>query len=228
MPMPPVPPTASQLPSWVWLASRSPRRKALLETLGIEVRVFLAQNTPEAEALEEPLVDEDPLLYVQRVTHLKLNTAVQALRLQNQQGIVLVADTTVALNQRILGKPAHAEEARNMLNQLSGTTHQVHTAVAVCNLSLYAQGPSAAICAAIQTSQVHFANLPETFIEAYIRSGEPFDKAGGYGIQGIMGQYTQYISGSHSGIMGLPLFETSELLRTAWLQTNHPSGSTTA
>jgi septum formation protein len=228
MPTPTVPNTVSQLPSWVWLASRSPRRKELLETLGIEARVFLAQNAPEAEALETPQPDEDPLLYVQRVTHLKLNAAVQALHAQNQQGIVLVADTTVALNQRILGKPVDAEEAHNMLSSLSDTTHQVHTAVAVCNLSQYAHTPSVDICAAVQTSQVHFSSIPKAFIEAYIRSGEPFDKAGGYGIQGIMGQYTQYISGSHSGIMGLPLFETSELLRKAWLQTNHPSGNTTA
>ena len=207
----PVLPEHSGLPGQVWLASRSPRRLELLQTLGLQVQVFLAQSSPEAEALEAPFEHEDPLLYVQRVTQLKLNAALEAMRAQQLSGLVLAADTTVALNGIILGKPQHASEALTMLQSLSGTTHEVHTAVA--GAWLHIDGSTTATKSTVQTSHVEFAELPETFIQAYIASGEPFDKAGAYGIQGIAGQYVRHISGSHSGIMGLPLFETSELMR---------------
>jgi septum formation protein len=207
----PVRPEHSGLPARVWLASRSPRRLELLQTLGLEVQVFLAQNSPEAEALETPFEHEDPLLYVQRVTQLKLSTAIQAMRAQQLSGLVLAADTTVALNGHILGKPQNASEAFQMLQSLSNTTHHVHTAVA--GAWLQSNGSTTARQNTVQTSHVEFATLPENFIQAYIASGEPFDKAGAYGIQGIAGQYVRHISGSHSGIMGLPLFETSELIR---------------
>ncbi|HEX4857144.1 MAG TPA: Maf family protein [Limnobacter sp.] len=211
----PVCPEHSGLPTQVWLASRSPRRRELLQTLGIEVQVFLAQNSPEAEALEEPVPDENPLLYVQRVTQLKLNTALQAMHLEGLKGLVLAADTTVALNGQILGKPQDAAEALAMLRSLSGNTHEVHTAVAGAILQagsqpLFSEVPTRQT---LQTSHVEFSAIPESFMHAYIASGEPFDKAGAYGIQGIAGQYVRHISGSHSGIMGLPLFETSELMR---------------
>ncbi len=206
----PVRPEHSGLPAQVWLASRSPRRLELLETLGLKVQVFLAQSSPEAEALEAPFEQEDPLLYVQRVTQLKLNAALEAMRAQRLSGLVLAADTTVALNGHILGKPQNATEALAMLNGLSNTTHEVHTAVAGAWLDN--KGGTAAQNA-VQTSHVEFSKIPETFMHAYIASGEPFDKAGAYGIQGIAGQYVRHISGSHSGIMGLPLFETSELIR---------------
>ena len=204
-------PIHSGLPTTVWLASRSPRRLELLQTLGLDVRVFLAQNSPEAEALEAPFENEDPLRYVQRVTQLKLNAALQAMRSQHLSGLVLAADTTVALNNTILGKPQDAAEAFQMLRSLSNTTHEVHTAVAGAWLNTHGTAPVTANT--VQTSHVEFVTLPETFIHAYIASGEPFDKAGAYGIQGIAGQYVRHISGSHSGIMGLPLFETSELIR---------------
>jgi len=183
----------------------------LLQTLGLNVTVFLAQNSPEAEALEAPFEQEDPLLYVQRVTQLKLKAALNAMREQGMKGMVLAADTTVAINGAILGKPQHAAEALQMLLSLSDATHEVHTAVAGAWLD--DKGTTQAIRSIVQTSQVAFATLPEPFIHAYIDSGEPFDKAGAYGIQGIAGQYVRHISGSHSGIMGLPLFETSELMR---------------
>lgn len=204
-------PEHSGLPAQVWLASRSPRRLELLQTLGLQVQVFLAQNTPEAEALEAPFENEDPLLYVQRVTQLKLNAALKAMCGQELSGLILAADTTVALNGNILGKPQNAAEALQMLQSLSNTTHEVHTAVAGAWLNK--NGAVDAEKKTVQTSHVEFALLPETFIHAYIASGEPFDKAGAYGIQGIAGQYVRHISGSHSGIMGLPLFETSELMR---------------
>lgn len=206
----PVRPEHSGLPAQVWLASRSPRRLELLQTLGFTVQVFLAQSSPEAEALEAPFEQEDPLLYVQRVTQLKLNAALEAMRAQRLSGLVLAADTTVALNGHILGKPQNATEALAMLNGLSNTTHEVHTAVAGAWLDN--KGGTTAQNA-VQTSHVEFSKIPETFMHAYIASGEPFDKAGAYGIQGIAGQYVRHISGSHSGIMGLPLFETSELIR---------------
>lgn len=200
--------TTTGLPQRVWLASRSPRRRELLATLGVQPEVFLAQEAPQAEALEAPQADELPLPYVQRVTLLKLNQAMQALQAKGEKGIVLAADTTVALGQQILGKPDNAAHARAMLEALSGTVHQVHTAVAVAVL-----GQARPPLLAVQSSDVHFAHLPAAFIEHYIASGEPFDKAGAYGIQGSAGQYVRYISGSHSGIMGLPLFETGQLLR---------------
>lgn len=218
-----VSPASCDLPSTLWLASRSPRRKELLETLGLKVAVFLAQAAPEAEALEAPHANENPLLYVQRVTRLKLLSALEAMNNENLSGIVLAADTTVALNGSILGKPLDANEARAMLQSLSNTTHQVHTGVAVCDLHAFRTQGEAALQSSLQTSDVHFAPIPPAFIEAYIRSGEPFDKAGAYGIQGIIGQYVRYISGSHSGIMGLPLFEASELLRKAHAAAAQPS-----
>ncbi|HEY1059375.1 MAG TPA: Maf family protein [Limnobacter sp.] len=198
---------SSGLPNQVWLASKSPRRRELLQTLGVRVEVFLAQTGEAAEALEEPHAGELPLTYVQRIAELKLQTALQAMQLQGLRGVVLASDTTVALGDAILGKPADAEEARRMLKALSGQTHQVHTAVAVGNLQ------NLGCVSAVQSSRVTVCELPHAFIEAYIASGEPFDKAGGYGIQGVFGQYVAHISGSHSGIMGLPLFETSQLLR---------------
>lgn len=207
-------PEHSCLPAKVWLASRSPRRLELLQTLGLNVQVFLAQNSPEAEALEAPFENEDPLLYVQRITQLKLNAALAAMRTQQVSGLVLAADTTVALNGTILGKPQNDSEAFQMLRNLSNTTHHVHTAVAgTWLISKSSTATTPAIRHTVQTSHVEFTTLPETFIHAYIASGEPFDKAGAYGIQGIAGQYVRHISGSHSGIMGLPLFETSELMR---------------
>lgn len=206
---------SSGLPTHVWLASKSPRRRELLQTLGVQVEVFLAQTGDAAEALEEPLPGELPLAYVQRVTELKLKTAVQAMRQQGLQGLVLAADTTVALGDAILGKPAHADEAHRMLKSLSGQTHHVHTGVAVASLNNTDPTPvsTPVMRSAVQSSRVTAGELPDAFIEAYIASGEPFDKAGGYGIQGVFGQYVAHISGSHSGIMGLPLFETSQLLR---------------
>lgn len=214
----PVTPYDCALPPTLWLASRSPRRKELLETLGLKATVFLAQATPEAEALEAPWPQENPLLYVKRVTRLKLICALEALCAQGGDtpaGLVLAADTTVALGDTILGKPGNAEEARHMLQSLSNTTHQVHTGVAVCDLNSFRAHGEKMVLAKTQTSEVHFDAIPLQFIDAYIASGEPFDKAGAYGIQGIIGQYVRHISGSHSGIMGLPLFETSELLRKA-------------
>lgn len=213
----PIQPDNLGLPASIWLASKSPRRKALLSTLGIQPHVFLAQTGEDAERLEDPFTGEAPLAYVERVTALKLDLAMQGLKKAINQGdckslgidLVLASDTTVALHGSILGKPQSPLEAEQMLNTLSGQIHQVHTGVAV---GLVQTGE---VLHTVQTSDVEFAPLPSEFIRAYIQSGEPFDKAGAYGIQGIAGCYIRRISGSHSGIMGLPLFETAELLRQA-------------
>ncbi len=199
------------LPREVWLASRSPRRLELLQTLGLEVKIFLAQPPQDAEALEAPHAQEDPLAYVQRASNLKLKTALDAMCEQALSGLVITADTTVAVRNCIQGKPQNTAHAFEMLQSLSNTVHQVHTAVSAAWLTK--TGQVLTMAQAVQTSEVEFTHIPCTFIEAYIASGEPFDKAGGYGIQGIAGQYIRHISGSHSGIMGLPLCETSELIR---------------
>lgn len=203
---------ASGLPERIWLASKSPRRKQLIQTLGIDAQVFLAQESDAAEALEAVQDNEHPLDYVERVTTLKLQAAIDGMTADEKTGVVLAADTTVARGGEILGKPQNEEEARFMLRSLSDQSHQVHTCVAVTHLKI---GQPAEILKKIQTSDVHFSSLPDEFIAAYVASGEPFDKAGGYGIQGVIAQYITFINGSHSGIMGLPLCETALLLRQA-------------
>lgn len=203
---------AAGLPDHIWLASKSPRRKQLIQTLGLDAEVFLAQQGDQAEALEQAQEGEAPLDYVERVTLLKLKAAIEALSAQGKTGVVLAADTTVARGSEILGKPLNAEQAREMLLSLSDQSHQVHTCVAVAHLKI---GQEANMHFKTQSSEVHFGRIPEAFIDTYIESGQPFDKAGGYGIQGVIAQFITRINGSHSGIMGLPLCETALLLKQA-------------
>ena len=196
---------------FVYLASQSPRRRELLDQLGVRWRLLLPGDAQAAEALEAVLPGEAPARYVRRVTALKLDAAVQ--RLQAEGGAsapVLCADTTVALGRRILGKPQDAREAAAMLRVLSGQTHRVITAVAVQHGSWRGQAASA--------SRVRFAPLGEADIAAYVASGEWQGKAGGYAVQGRAAAFIAHISGSYSGIMGLPLFETAQLLRSADVQ----------
>jgi septum formation protein len=205
-------PTRVAPPAFVYLASQSPRRAQLLGQIGVAHRLLLpGTGAPEqaaAEALEAQLHGELPLAYVQRVTRLKLQAARQRLR---QAGLppapILCADTTVALGRRILGKPADAAEAAAMLGALAGRSHRVLTAVAV--------GQGSKTWALVNVSQVRFAPLSAATIAAYVASGEPMGKAGAYAIQGLVASHIASISGSHSGIMGLPLFETATLLRRA-------------
>ena len=196
---------------FVYLASQSPRRRELLDQLGVRWRLLLPGDAQAAETLEAVLPGEAPARYVRRVTALKLDAAVQ--RLQAEGGAsapVLCADTTVALGRRILGKPQDAREAAAMLRVLSGQTHRVITAVAVQHGSWRGQAASA--------SRVRFAPLGEADIAAYVASGEWQGKAGGYAVQGRAAAFIAHISGSYSGIMGLPLFETAQLLRSAGVQ----------
>lgn len=199
---------------FIWLASQSPRRQALLTQIGVTPQLLLPGDDEDAEALEAVQPGELPLVYVQRVTRAKLQAAVAR---HQRRGLapapILCADTTVALGRRILGKPADAQEAAETLAALSGRTHRVLTSVAVAS----AKGPAGRVRIeqATQISRVRFASLSAALIDAYIASGEPFGKAGSYAIQGALAAHIAHIEGSHSGIMGLPLFETAELLRRA-------------
>jgi septum formation protein len=196
------------LHDFVWLASQSPRRRQLLDQLGVQHRPLLADADEDAEALEATRTGETPADYVTRVTRAKLVAARARLA---RRGLppapVLVADTTVALGARILGKPADDDDARGMLRALSGRTHRVLTAVAVHD------GRRAAF--ALNVSRVRFARWPAADIGRYVASGEPRGKAGAYAIQSQAAAWIEHIEGSYSAIMGLPLHETAQLLRRA-------------
>jgi septum formation protein len=192
----------------LYLASQSPRRSQLLLQIGAAHELLLPGPEEDTEALEALQPGELPAAYVQRVTRAKLQASIARL---GRRGLppapVLCADTTVALGRSSLGKPADAAEATAMLRQLSGRTHRVLTAVAVHD--------GRRTRAALQVSHVRFAAMPVAAIDAYVAGGEPFGKAGAYAIQGAIAAWIEHIDGSHSGIMGLPLFETAVLLRAA-------------
>jgi len=195
---------------FIYLASQSPRRRQLLDQLGVRHELLLPGADEDAEALEAERAGELPADYVERVTRAKLHAARARLE---RRGLptapILCADTTVALGRRILGKPLDAADATATLGLLSGKTHRVITAVAI------ASGRHDLL--AVSTSHVQVAPLPALAIAAYVASGEPFGKAGAYAIQGAFSAWIARIDGSHSGIMGLPLFETAQLLRRAGL-----------
>ena len=195
--------------SVIYLASRSPRRRELLAQIGVRFEPLLfrdgARKDPDTD--ESVLPGELPEDYVVRVTRQKARAAWE--RVVMRRGIrrmpVLAADTTVALANEIFGKPADREDAVRMLATLSGTQHRVLTAVAVSQ--------EGRLELALNSSLVTFAPIAEERIRAYVDSGEPFDKAGAYAIQGRAGAFIERIEGSYSGVMGLPLFETAALLR---------------
>lgn len=201
---------------FIYLASQSPRRKQLLEQWGVRCELLLPDADEDVEALEVVHGAEAPATYVQRVTGLKLQASVERLR---RRGLplapVLCADTTVALGRRILGKPADEADARRMLTDLSGRRHRVLTAVAVARPA--ARGATKS-WAALSTSQVTFDVWSAADIRRYVDSGEPMGKAGAYAIQGAAALHIHHISGSYSGIMGLPAHETAQLLRAAGIR----------
>jgi len=195
-----------QAAPFVYLASQSPRRRQLLDQLGVPHQLLLADPSEDAEALEAVLRGETPARYVARVTGLKLEAAVARHRARGlPPAPILCADTTVALGRRILGKPVDAADACTMLAALSGRQHRVLTAVAVAVGRKRGQ--------ALSVSQVRFASLSRRQIEHYVATGEPLGKAGAYAVQGRIAAHITHLSGSYSGIMGLPLFETASLLR---------------
>jgi septum formation protein len=180
----------------------------LLEQVGVRHVLLLPDAAEDAEALEAVRPGEAPTAYVRRVTLAKLLAAVQRLRARGLPlAPVLCADTTVALGRVIYGKPADAADAARMLADLAGATHRVMTAVALWHAGKTWQ--------ALSTSRVRFAPLTPRQISAYVASGESAGKAGAYGVQGAAAAFIEHISGSYSGIMGLPLFETLQLLRSA-------------
>ena len=197
----------SPVPDFIYLASQSPRRSQLLEQLGVGHALLLPDAEEDPEALEAVLRNEAPKTYVQRVTALKLQAAQQRLVRRNLlPAPILCADTTVAMGQTIFGKPEDAEDAKRMLRALSNRPHRVLTSIAVGWGDQYA--------VACSESWVTFAELDEPAIEAYVASGEPVGKAGAYAVQGRAAAHIAHMSGSYSGIMGLPLFETAQTLRS--------------
>ena len=195
------------MPSFIYLASQSPRRQELLRQFGIAFELLLADEEENAEALEAVQPRESPRHYVLRVTALKAGAAILRMRRRALPfAPLLVADTTVALGRRILGKPLDAQHATQMLAMLSGRTHRVLTAVGVTD--------GRRLELALSESRVSFRGLTVDEIDAYVASGEPFGKAGAYAIQGRASAVAAHISGSHSGIVGLPMFETAALLRS--------------
>lgn len=247
----------------LYLASQSPRRQTLLQQIAIPFTLLLAEPSEDVEALEIALPNEDASTYVQRVTQLKALAALARLQ-RYQQGLsiatlentsshpiatpaqknwptlpILCADTIVTYQGRLLGKPQNPQEAQHMLHALSGSTHQVLTAVSIAlpqtptllpsqnastehaqifSVKIPIQPPTDSpktekIYTILSTSEVRLSTLTSDEIAAYIASGEPFGKAGAYAIQGRAAKFIESISGSYSGIMGLPLFETATLLR---------------
>ncbi len=184
----------------IYLASRSPRRCELLAQIGINPKVMAA------DVDESPDPEEAPAEYVIRLA-LEKAKAVQAMLGDHEILPVLAADTAVVTAHKILGKPADRDEALAMMRQLSGRSHKVLTGVALVDAHK--------VCSRLSVSHVTFRQVAEAEALAYWNSGEPQDKAGGYAIQGLGAVFVSHLEGSYSGVMGLPLFETAELLRSA-------------
>jgi septum formation protein len=193
----------------IYLASRSPRRRELLAQIGVKYEPLLFREGPRQDSDTDEAVrpGEQPDEYVRRVTRLKSEAAWQRVVMRRglQRKPVLAADTTVALGTEILGKPVDRADAERILKLLSGTQHRVLTGVAIAFEGRYEME--------VSESLVRFAAIDDERIAAYALSGEPFDKAGAYAIQGRAGAFVERIEGSYSGVMGLPLHETAVLLR---------------
>jgi len=191
----------------IYLASRSPRRQELLQQIGVEFEELRLRSAPgrHRDVVEEALDGEPALHYVERIARAKASTGWK--RMQERKlppRPVLGADTEVVLDGVVFGKPADVDAARAMIAKLSGRTHEVATAVAV----RYNDDTEVAV----SVSQVTLRKLSSREIERYLQSGEPFDKAGGYAIQGRAAAFVTRLEGSYSGVMGLPLAETADLL----------------
>lgn len=203
----------THLDAQIYLASRSPRRRELLHQIGIAFDELLTQEKHGADVDETPLAGEAPDVYVTRLARAKAELGWRQVVARNLAAHpVLAADTTVVLDGEILGKPDDAEHARQLLRRLSGTTHQVLTAVAAAHADR--------VEAVLSASAVEFRKLDDAEIRDYVATGEPLDKAGAYAIQGHAATFVRTLSGSYSGIMGLPLIETAELLRRFGIESN--------
>jgi septum formation protein len=192
----------------IYLASRSPRRRELLDQVGIDYDVLTCREDVRrgADVDETPLAQEPARDYVLRLACAKAQSAWQRVGERKLARYpVLAADTTVVLGKRIIGKPADREQAMQILRQLSGRRHQVLSAVAVCRAQ--------ALATALSASTVEFKVLTEAEIRDYCATAEPLDKAGAYAAQGRAAAFIRKLSGSYSGVVGLPLYETVQLLR---------------
>jgi septum formation protein len=192
----------------LYLASRSPRRRELLHQMGVEFDTLVFRDGLRADFQidETPHPDEAPLAYVERVARAKAEHGMQIVderKLLHRP--VLSADTTLEFDGEIIGKPVDLADAKAILRRLSGQTHRVLTGVAVND-----QGRTEFV---LSRSEVRFRVLEEDEIRHYVMTGEPMDKAGAYGIQGRAGLFIEHLSGSYSGVMGLPVCETGELLK---------------
>ena len=197
----------------IYLASKSPRRQELLRQLGIEFTELLLREAVgrRRDIVEAPRKGESPIEYIKRVARTK---AAVGWHQMGRRGLapkpVLAADTEVVLDGTVLGKPKDAMSAVDMLRRLSGQTHEVSTAVAI--------RWNTQILIAVSLSRVTFRALIDDEIERYVATGEPFDKAGAYAIQGRAAAFVSHLEGSYSGVMGLPLFETAEILAKIGLE----------
>ena len=192
--------------SRIYLASRSPRRRELLRQIGVHYEVLLLRESADREDVDEtPLPDESSVAYVERIARTKAATGWARL---TQRSIprypVLGADTAVIVDDEILGKPADRQAACDMLRKLAGRNHEVVTGVALAY-----EGRCEVL---VNTSVVTFRPLDDAEVRAYVSTGEPLDKAGSYAIQGRGAPFITHLSGSYSGVMGLPLHETAQLL----------------
>ncbi|WP_409558284.1 Maf family protein [Achromobacter animicus] len=193
----------------LYLASASPRRRELLNQIGLAHQVLLVPAPPGEDEPQHP--GESAADYVQRTARDKALRGRDWMRAHDMPILpLLAADTTVILAGEVLGKPADRDDAIRILQALSGKTHAVHTAVAVCS--------GDRLLEAVSITEVHMRALQEDEIGRYCDSDEPFGKAGAYGIQGLAGTFVSHIAGSYTGVMGLPLFETANLLREAGIQ----------
>ena len=192
----------------IYLASRSPRRRELLKQIGVTFELLLVRGDPArgADVNEAVLPGELPRDYACRMASLKAETGwIQVAKRRMREYPVLAGDTVIALDNAIVGKPSSREHAAEILQKLSGKTHEVLSSVALC------RDQTAEVL--LSVTEVKFRELQEPEIKRYIACGEGLDKAGAYGIQGRAAVFIAGISGSYSGVMGLPLFETAQLLR---------------
>ncbi|WP_231623588.1 Maf family protein [Nitrosospira briensis] len=197
----------------IYLASRSPRRRELLKQIGVNFGTLLLREAAPrgADMAEVVLSGEAPADYTRRIAVAKAEMGrARLLERRLTELPVLAADTAVVLGERIFGKPENVADAKEMLRALSGQTHQVLTAVAVA-----AQN---GIQVSMSRSVVRFRDISEHEIQCYLSVGEALDKAGGYAIQGMAAVFIAEISGSYSGVMGLPLFETAQLLQESGVE----------
>ncbi len=195
----------------IYLASKSPRRRELLKQIGIQFELLMMrEQSPRGDVDEAPLANEAAYDYVERIVLLKAEIATKAMRERRLPSrLILTADTTVTIDGEVLGKPVDRDDAVRMLKRLSGKSHQVLTAIAVAS----DKDKKHVVTASIVT----FSDLSDDEIRRYVDSGEPMDKAGGYAVQGIAAKFISTINGSYSGVMGLPLYDTTTLLRQCGL-----------